>query len=827
MAEKIGNVRMNYEFYNGSDDYSDGDIENVLFDYVKNSAGSERGSDYDIVMDILRNDNRWPVLYHLSPVRQNIIDWYDLKKGAVVLEIGAGCGAVTSAICRQAKKVTSVELSKRRALINAYRNQQYENLDIIVGNFNDIRFQETYDYITLIGVLEYANYFTGGEDSFVQFLKKIKTLLKPDGKLLIAIENKFGMKYFAGQAEDHTGRLFDGIEGYIGTDSKVRTFSKKELKDIVTEAGLPEIKYYYPFPDYKFPVQIFSDYYTPCAEDLVCSLDSYDNDRIRFFDETAAFAGVVKANQFDFFSNSFFIEAGMMANTEKKEKVYSKITKDRRKEYQIETAIYLNHETGVYSAVKRAITPEAGQHIAAMNQVYHLEHEKSSRKHFSATLCRSEYTDGKLEFEFINGKSLCDKLLDALKSGNRSEFEKLLFEYENIVYEAAVSHSEQENVKRTEEAKGLNIDLTFDNIIEVNPGEYKVIDYEWCMPEMIPVKYVLYRAMYAFYMRYHDMISKYYTLSELLAYFGIQEEEAKKYYNMNLDFIDYVYDSKNGYNEVLKAYKKNTIEFEQRILHHEYFAQLFIDEGTGYSEENSIKLSLGADGKYQTLEFDVMEKSIKALRFDPFNVPAVIKIKEIEAEYQNGKRMEISVLRHNAAAVSTYSYLFENGDPQVILDMDQLPAEGICRIIVKMKVSLTNFEEYSEIFRLNDIRNSKEFWQEARLLDRTLDVLEENRNVLPDIDKYYAVTKKLVEIEKKKPDNEKGLVMLTDTFAEESEVFIREMLNLAYLRRDMEQQLKEAIDCRNRLTEELEYIKGTKVYRYLLEKKVKETFEGK
>ena len=246
MAEKIGNVTMNYEYYNGSDDYSDGDIENEILDYVKNCMSSEDGSDYDTVMDILRKDNRWPVLYHLSPVRQNIIDWYDMKKGASVLEVGAGCGAVTAAICRQAAKVTSVELSKRRALINAYRNRQYKNLDIIVGNFNDIRFQETYDYITLIGVLEYANYFTGGEDSFVSFLKKIKTLLKPDGKLLIAIENKFGMKYFAGQAEDHTGRLFDGIEGYIGTDSRVRTFSKKELKDIVTEAGLPEIRYFYP-----------------------------------------------------------------------------------------------------------------------------------------------------------------------------------------------------------------------------------------------------------------------------------------------------------------------------------------------------------------------------------------------------------------------------------------------------------------------------------------------------------------------------------------------------------------------------------------------------
>lgn len=825
MVEKIGNVRMNYEFYNGSDDYSDGDIENVLLDYVKNGEITEGSCDYDTVMDILRNDNRWPVLYHLSPVRQNIIDWYDFKKNASVLEIGAGCGAVTAAICRQAEKVTSVELSGRRALINAYRNRQHNNLDIIVGNFNDIQFQETYDYITLIGVLEYANYFTGGENSFVSFLKKIKGLLKPDGKLLIAIENKFGMKYFAGQVEDHTGRLFDGIEGYTGTDNKVRTFSKKELKDIVTEAGLPEIRYYYPFPDYKFPMQIFSDNYSPEAEDLVCSLDSYDNDRVRLFDETAAFAGVVKANQFDFFSNSFFVEAGMSASIEEIEKVYSKITKDRKKEYQIETAIYLNHKTREFKAVKSAITPEANQHIARMNQVYCIEKEKSDKQHFSATLCASRYADDKLEFEFVKGKSLCDKLLDALKSGNRSEFEKLLFEYENMVYETATSHSENEDVMRIQEAEGLNIDLTFDNIIEVNPGEYKIIDYEWCMQEKFPVKYILYRAAYAFYMRYQDTVSQYYTLAQLLERFGIPEQEAENYYNWNLAFIDYVYDSKYGYNEILKAYKKKTIEFEQRNLHHENFAQLFIDDGTGFSEENSLYCSLNSGKEYQILEFAVSGRSIQNLRFDPFNVPAVLKIREIQAVYTDGNKIHINIQQHNAAAVSTYSYLFENADPQMLLDMKEIQTERIEKIVVQMKVTLNNFEDYSEIFRLNEIKSAKEYQSEKHLLDCIFGTLEENRSVLPDIDKYYAVTKKMIEIENQKQESEKNLITITDTFAEESEVFIREMINLEYLRRDMEKQLKEVIDAKDKLQEKLEYIKGTKVYRHLLDKKVSKTFE--
>ncbi len=46
------------------------------------------------------------------------------KKDASVLEIGAGCGAISGVLCRNAKHVTSVDLSKRRSLINANRNKK-------------------------------------------------------------------------------------------------------------------------------------------------------------------------------------------------------------------------------------------------------------------------------------------------------------------------------------------------------------------------------------------------------------------------------------------------------------------------------------------------------------------------------------------------------------------------------------------------------------------------------------------------------------------------------------------------------------------------------
>lgn len=94
--------------------------------------------------------------------------------------------------------------------------------------------------------------------------------LKPEGRLLIAIENRLGLKYFAGAPEDHTDLHFFGINGYPGNQS-VRTFSKNELGELLENSGFPFLRFYYPYPDYKFPTEIFTDesLYTNPTEEAI------------------------------------------------------------------------------------------------------------------------------------------------------------------------------------------------------------------------------------------------------------------------------------------------------------------------------------------------------------------------------------------------------------------------------------------------------------------------------------------------------------------------------------------------------------------------------
>ena len=136
---------------------------------------------------------------------------------------------------------------------------------------NDIEFEKKFDYITLIGVLEYQGTYTETTNPYKDFLVKIKQLLKPDGKLLVAIENQYGLKYWCGTPEDHVEIPFEGINQYKDVERGVRTFSKKALDILLRESGFLNTYFYYPFPDYKLPTVIYSQDVLPSKKDTVNS----------------------------------------------------------------------------------------------------------------------------------------------------------------------------------------------------------------------------------------------------------------------------------------------------------------------------------------------------------------------------------------------------------------------------------------------------------------------------------------------------------------------------------------------------------------------------
>lgn len=238
--------------------YSDGDaVEARLLAWVRAVA------DRRVLSEELRAGiTDWPSRYHLSPLRANLLrplaGWLS---GRTVLEIGAGCGALTRYLGELDLPVVALEGSPRRAAIAAARCADLAKVAVIADDFQHFAPRVRFDVITLVGVLEYARLFyraDAGVDPVNAMLARARELLNPGGVLLLAIENQLGLKYFAGSREDHVAAPMYGIEDLYRSDGVV-TFGRAELGDRLDAAGLPARAWWYPFPDYKLPVSVLSE----------------------------------------------------------------------------------------------------------------------------------------------------------------------------------------------------------------------------------------------------------------------------------------------------------------------------------------------------------------------------------------------------------------------------------------------------------------------------------------------------------------------------------------------------------------------------------------
>jgi 2-polyprenyl-3-methyl-5-hydroxy-6-metoxy-1,4-benzoquinol methylase len=235
-------------------DYSDGEEnEKYVYDTFKNADDNSIFSPY--IFDRIRD---WSSEYHFTTYRANILRPLDIKKEHSVLEIGAGCGAITRYLGETGASITSVEGSLSRAKCARQRSSDLDNVMVICSNVENLEFEQQYDIVTLIGVFEYTAKYSQRKDPFNAALRYYRNLLKPNGSLVIAIENKLGLKYFAGYNEDHTSTPYYGIEGRYH-EKDVTTFGRREIEHMLNGNGFHAVDFLYPFPDYKLPKVIISD----------------------------------------------------------------------------------------------------------------------------------------------------------------------------------------------------------------------------------------------------------------------------------------------------------------------------------------------------------------------------------------------------------------------------------------------------------------------------------------------------------------------------------------------------------------------------------------
>lgn len=501
----------NTKWYSGSDSYSDGDVEETILKII----AQNNSTDYS---EAITRNFSWPVFYHLTHFRQNILNWYAFQENSDILEIGCGMGAITELLCQKAKSVTSVELSKRRASAAYLRCRNYSNLEIIVGNLNDIEFEKKFDYITLIGVLEYQGRYTDSENPFKDFLSKIKSLLKPNGKLLIAIENKYGLKYWCGAREDHTAIPFDGLNQYI-LSKTAQTFSRQELADLVKNAGFENSFFYYPLPDYKFPQVIYSDEYLPKNSSIDNWLPYYYPDTSTMIaDETLIYKDIIKNNVFPFFSNSFFVECAVNKNDHVGYTKYIVSSPLRKKEYRINTVL---NEDGFFKYAEKA----------SENQLYNIENIYNNLIKSGINIAHIKKDKLSLSIETITGTSLTSEFIKLYEA---KDIDSIISLWKRLYCELKSSSPSTVSEKNILITNGLTdnfylnkndklleygyIDMIHKNCF-VNNDKFTWIDQEWAI-NGLPASLILFYNIYNLYSA-NSWMEKILPAIKLLDYFEI------------------------------------------------------------------------------------------------------------------------------------------------------------------------------------------------------------------------------------------------------------------------------------------------------------------
>lgn len=288
--------------------------------FLKDFFDQPQSAKEEDINNLLISKPNWPIISNLSPQRQCLLDWYEFDKNSILLEIGAGCGALTGLFTQRVQQVYANELNPIRAETIAKRYADCENLEVYAMNLSNFKLKEKVDYITVIGVLEYSGAFMPYSNNqfyepYLNFLLSLKQLLKPTGKILLSIENPIGMKYLVGGKEDHYNNLFSSLENYPHFNG-VRTFSKSSLTHLFNQAGFNTLYFYYPYPDYKLPQIVlsqdtFSNHLLNLSFSNFLAVTDVSNYRLPLLNEILLGRHLFNEHILEIFSNSFLIEASL------------------------------------------------------------------------------------------------------------------------------------------------------------------------------------------------------------------------------------------------------------------------------------------------------------------------------------------------------------------------------------------------------------------------------------------------------------------------------------------------------------------------------------
>nr|WP_314099594.1 glycosyltransferase [uncultured Lachnoanaerobaculum sp.] len=415
-------------------------------------------------------------------------EWIDIK--GKTLFLGSQI-AILDDLCKKSKVYIYEDELERLGSVQAVFGIDIE----YIADFESINFN---DFDTVIAY---------GSD----MVSKLMTKQKPNTKLVLIFDNKYGMNYFEEDFGDKEALSVKAVREWIGEHST-----------------------YYPYPNYRYVYKLFSDKEMQGAGEL-SQIKAYDYPRFALKDIGERFSQAAKTGDFDSFANSYIIVAGG-----NEENIYIKYNRTRLPKYQIKTEIRLRE--GKKYVVKSALKKEGIPHILGM-------YDGAKRiKNDSVTVLEGTFKNaGEINFPFVKGKSLSRLCEDCIKKDIDGFIEGVKDYLKKIVDEDA-----------------LNLDAIFDNFI-LDGDKLTAIDCEWIFDESMDfIKdrelFIKYRALHSFYQNNSNKIRDKFSLTEtdFMASFCIDDIDGMDFIERR--FQDYIH---GDYQEVyLDNYFVETVSHE-------------------------------------------------------------------------------------------------------------------------------------------------------------------------------------------------------------------------------------------------------------------------
>lgn len=452
----------------------------------------------------------------LGELPKAIIQWYEIEKGSkaacVVCDLGAS-------------RQIAAALEEKGVSVKEFA------LDRMVKGPQDIIEERLYDIVVAVDVIEYAQ-------DVAQLFNNIKNLLKPDGKLLLAADNRLGIRYFCGDQDGFSGNVYDSVQNYKHLQPwerkamKGRAYSKAELTGFLEAAGFFQRRFYSVFPRIENPQLILAEDYEPNEALDIRVFPEYNHPDTVFLFEEELYPSLMENKLLHPMANGFFVECPLGGEFMPINQVT--LSGERGRENAMATMI-----RGDGLVEKRALYPEG------KNKLWQLLDNSRYLSAHGVSMIPMEQKGDALVMPYVSGIPATDYLRSLLEQDKDMFLSKLddfwaivLHSSEEISLEEA-DWSGQGISQSQREGLGAMLKRGYLDLVSLNcfylDGRFVFYDQELYL-ENVPAKAILLRTIEFLY-KFHDHFDEILPRSALFARYGLWEFKAL-YDQYTLDFLN-------------------------------------------------------------------------------------------------------------------------------------------------------------------------------------------------------------------------------------------------------------------------------------------------